>query len=114
MEGIPISSILILLFVIIVPVGLIGVGAFLFVRQSLDRILDRDSDTFEPRVLSELEALRVRLDRISEKLDVPTGQELRRPGDNAVSPTGQELRRPEDFPGHLPPSSSEEAEPEER
>ena len=97
MDGITVSGVMLLLFVIIVPVGLIGVGAFLFVRQSLDRILDRDSDSFESRVLDELEVLRMRLDQISERLDAIPGERLDGSGDG--TPRGLDKT-----PGSLPPS----------
>ncbi len=60
--------VLVLLGMILV-IGVVGGSAFLIVRQALDRLTGHSTDNFEARVLDELEILRVRLDRISERLD---------------------------------------------
>jgi hypothetical protein len=60
-----------LLLAIVFFIGLVGGSAFLLVRQALDRLSGHAGDNFESRVLDELEVLRLRLDRISERLDAP-------------------------------------------
>ena len=73
------SEIISILLVIAVPVGAIGVGAFLIVRRMLDRAIDRGSESFESRVLEEFEVIRLRLDRISERLDAGFSSNLKPP-----------------------------------
>lgn len=67
--------ILLLLFVLFV-VGVVGGGGFLVVRQMLDRLEGGSPDDFQSRVLDELEVLRVRLDRISERLDAQADRKI--------------------------------------
>ena len=69
MGGFAFSEVMLLLIVIVFVVGVIGVGAYLVMRQALERLFEGGDENFETRVLDELEVLRVRLDRISERLD---------------------------------------------
>lgn len=69
MEGFTLTEIALGILILIVPIGAIGVGAFLVARKMLERVIDHEVESFEARVLGELEELRLRLEQISKKLD---------------------------------------------
>lgn len=69
MGGIGAWEMVLVLLGVVFFIGVVGGGAFLLVRQALDRLSGHATESFESRVLDELEVLRIRLDRISERLD---------------------------------------------
>ena len=77
MGGIGAGEMVLVLLGMVLVIGLVGVSAFVIVRQALDRLTGHSTDHFESRVLDELEILRVRLDRISERLDAQMDPEIR-------------------------------------
>ena len=87
--------VILLLLVIVLVVGVVGVSAYLVVRQVLERLFERGRESFETRVLDELEVLRVRLDRINERLPAHSTQDLKGPTETPKKlPLG-----PQDPPG---------------